>query len=198
MEIFNLIIHGITFIVIFWLYQKLKQSTESERVFEKRVNEIEDLFSSYLLEIKDENKKLIQELANFETKNESSPTPKSNSEVNEKVVSENVSPNSQTPTETNRLSEHPKKDKSANEYDPVSLLNQEKKKTTSYAGVEDTEADYDPSKMQIEDHVDHLTPQSHVLHLYKTGHTIEQIAQTLDMGYTEVELIVKFNHKLTN
>src|SRR5690625_4544950 len=55
----SFIFHGISFIIIFFLYQKLKKATEAENQFEKRIHEVEDLFNSYLLELKDENKKFI-------------------------------------------------------------------------------------------------------------------------------------------
>ncbi|GEL75850.1 DUF6115 domain-containing protein [Tenuibacillus multivorans] len=64
--LFSLILHGITFVVIFLLYQKIKQASEGERNFEQRVQEIEDLFSSYLLEIKDENKAFVEKVSEID------------------------------------------------------------------------------------------------------------------------------------
>lgn len=48
------------------------------------------------------------------------------------------------------------------------------------------------------DQLDTPSTESQVLYMYKQGHTIDHIAKELDLGHTEVELIIKFNEKYTN
>lgn len=66
--IFIYIIQGIILILIFFLYQKIQSISQYEKDFEKRVNEVEDLLSSFLLEIKDENEKFLKTVALIEEK----------------------------------------------------------------------------------------------------------------------------------
>ncbi len=46
------------------------------------------------------------------------------------------------------------------------------------------------------DQLDTPSTESQVLYMYKQGHTIDHIAKELDLGHTEVELIIKFNEKI--
>ncbi|RPF55968.1 DUF6115 domain-containing protein [Aquisalibacillus elongatus] len=152
--IFSLILHGVTFVAIIWLYQQVQKQNESERHFEKRVRETEDMFDSYLLELKDENKKFIQAIS--------------------KVEHSTFEP---TKASDNQISQS---------YQP----------THRHNATEQMKSDFKPESVSVEDQVEPPSLQTQVMHLYHSGHSIEEIAKKLDKGSTEIELIVKFNQKM--
>ncbi|GAA0461464.1 DUF6115 domain-containing protein [Alkalibacillus silvisoli] len=183
MEIFNLILHGLTFIVIFWLYQKWRQSTELEHQSEQRVQEIEDLFNSYLLEIKDENKKLIEELSKVDQ------YPKQRNKVNEKEPSIKTKENPyKEPLQMAQSDKQPEENLPNYSLD-LMVEQQQDQLEINHSQKRETKHEQPIKEEQ--------TTQSNILSLYKEGHSIETIARDLNMGVTEVELIVKFNHKMT-
>ncbi|SEP57893.1 DUF6115 domain-containing protein [Piscibacillus halophilus] len=63
----SLLLHGVSFVVIFKLYQKVQNINSSDAYFEQKVKETEDMLNSYLLEIKDENEKFIHKVSKLET-----------------------------------------------------------------------------------------------------------------------------------
>ncbi|TFB23185.1 hypothetical protein E3U55_05040 [Filobacillus milosensis] len=100
----SLILHGVTFFVIFGLYQKLQKVNEGESHFNKRVQETEDLFSSYLLEIKDENKKFIDTISKINHQPSASrhKTERSKATIETKVEEPIPFPNYETSEETSK------------------------------------------------------------------------------------------------
>ncbi|WP_017185278.1 hypothetical protein [Alkalibacillus haloalkaliphilus] len=179
MEIIYLVLHGIALFAIFWLFIQLRQSNESEKQSEQRVQEIEDLFNSYLLEIKDENKKLIEQLSKVERTNQYSSTTNNDQDQSSNNISlknHGKSFDYTTPPE--------------DEYDAFDLEHV----------ISEQEDQLDLSTEKQMDHEQRSSQpslQNQVLDLIKQGYSIETTAKKLNMGYTEVELIVKFNHKMT-
>lgn len=156
--IFSLMLHGITFMFLIYIYRQTQVSSADERQLQKTIREMEDLFQSYLLELKDENEKLIKLLNDKKQKNK-----RSFEEIN------NIS------AETSI---------------------QEKSENHPHERTEENkdESRYDPEKLITEDPVQYEQPsyQSMALQLYNQGYSIEEIAQKLNKGKTEIELIVKF------
>lgn len=62
MLLLSLILHGVTFIFLFLLYQKLQENKERENVIEQKEKEIDELFHNYLVEIKEENQKFTEQI----------------------------------------------------------------------------------------------------------------------------------------
>ncbi|MBB6452896.1 putative transcriptional regulator [Salirhabdus euzebyi] len=59
---FSLILHGFTIMGFLYLYRRFSVQQDTE-FLEKNMREVEDVFQSYLLELKDENEKLLNILA---------------------------------------------------------------------------------------------------------------------------------------
>ncbi|NIK10816.1 hypothetical protein [Alkalibacillus almallahensis] len=186
MEIFSLILHGVSFIAIIYLYQRLRHIDESNSDPEKRIREIEDLFNSYLLELKDENRKLLEEMSKFERQSQASETKENSYNYN------NVKTNNEASEATLYVNEED---------------NQQAEKSSSVQKTETTQP-FDISGMiaDKEDKVeissqkttDDSTPQQKAFQMYDQGYSVESIAKYLEMGYTEVELMIKFHYKMSH
>ncbi|MET3682164.1 hypothetical protein ABID56_000243 [Alkalibacillus flavidus] len=183
MEIFSLILHGVAFMAILFLYQKLRQATENEREADRRIQEIEDLFNSYLLEIKDENRKLLDEMSKIE-QHPTKTTPQPSETFQSQHTSEPVY--------------QPPQQHVSQRYQPSSQTQRdETEKQAGYdiASIIDEKQDY--VEINQPDYGQYESPRRDIFQLYDQGYSIEAIAKQLDMGYTEVELIVKFHYKMT-
>lgn len=156
--IFSLMLHGITFMFLIYIYRQTQVSSADERQLQKTIREMEDLFQSYLLELKDENEKLIKLLNDKKQKNK-----RSFEEINNISAETSIQEKSE---------KHPHERTEENK----------------------DESRYDPEKLITENPVQYEQPsyQSMALQLYHQGYSIEEIAQKLNKGKTEIELIVKF------
>ncbi len=160
---FSLMLHGVTFIVVIYLYRQLKDQPHVDEL-EKTVREVEDVFASYLLELKNENERLMNIL---------------------KENGKNVKVETSEPPPLNKFAEPTKtKEKRENE-------NKQIENSPVETGLGDS---YQPENIPVDETVE-LTLESRVLHLYKNGKTIEEIAKQLNKGKTEIELIIKFHLK---
>ena len=149
----SFILHLFAFFWIFLLSMRLKRTNEIEKRQAEIQKEIEDLFQSYLLEMKEENEKLLH-LIDKSTKN-----PVNN---REKVTQRIVQP--QNPQKLRTTSQ------------------QEKPKPKEYTPPVPTARDrFEPSI------------NSKVILLHEQGFKAEEIAQKLNKGKAEIELILKFN-----
>ncbi|MBO8155209.1 MAG: hypothetical protein H0Z32_02010 [Bacillaceae bacterium] len=150
--IFSLILHGITLALFIFLYRKYNMALNSDQQYKKSMREMENLFNSYLLELKEENEKLVKIL-------------------NDDKKEENNKPNPD-------LKEMPPKR-------PVEK---------QLAPVHKNKGHYQPEKLLENDQIRVEQPsyKSKALQLYKEGYSIDEIAQKLNKGKTEIELIVKF------
>ncbi|MGM8214497.1 DUF6115 domain-containing protein [Bacillaceae bacterium W0354] len=167
----SFVIHVITFIIIFLFYQKLQQATEGERNFERRVQEVEDLFNSYLLEIKDENRKFLEAITHID--------------------SETQHNDHQTSDTQDILKKQQFSDKNV-KYDyhiDKEAENNKKHKSSQKYKIEN---------VSLNDQFERPSIQAQIMQLYSAGHSVEEIAKKLNKGNTEVELIVKFNQKMMN
>lgn len=139
----SFILHLLAFFWIFLLSLRLKRANEIEKRQVEIQKEIEDLFQSYLMEMKEENEKLL----NYIDKPTKSPIM-----AREKV--------------TQQIYQTPKGKTKTKEYTPPVPTTQER---------------FEP------------TLNSKVVLLHEQGFKTEEIAQKLNKGKTEIELILKFN-----
>ncbi|KEF39904.1 hypothetical protein M670_00928 [Schinkia azotoformans MEV2011] len=137
----SFILHVFAFFWIFLLSMRLKRTNEIEERQAEIQKEIEDLFQSYLLEMKEENEKLLNLID------------KSKPPINkrEKVTQQ-------------------------------SYQTQEKPKPKEYT----------PPMPSAQDRFEQSL-NSKVVLLHEQGFKAEEIAQKLNKGKTEIELILKFN-----
>ncbi|MDQ0159065.1 DUF6115 domain-containing protein [Alkalibacillus salilacus] len=184
MEIFSLILHGVSFIAIIYLYQRLRHLDESNSDPEKRVREIEDLFNSYLLELKDENRKLLEEMSKFERQSQVSQT--------RETSYNNVGTNNDPVEATLNVSEED------NQQSEESSMVQKTETTQPFDISDMIEHKEDKVEISSQRTTNHSTPQQKAFQMYDQGYSIEAIAKHLEMGYTEVELMVKFHYKMSH
>ncbi|WP_163530611.1 DUF6115 domain-containing protein [Halobacillus ihumii] len=139
----SFILHGVLILIIMALFKKVKHAEELELRQKQVANEIEEVFNQYLLDIKEENKKMDKWLNH---------------------------------TSTSKADHQPQ--------EPVQ---------TEAAGERTNEVYSPPLLVQYEDeYVPSL--QSQVMTMYNNGVNIEEIARELNIGKTEAELLVKFQH----
>jgi hypothetical protein len=155
-------------------YSNVKDLSDSQR---KMLEETENSMTSFLIEIKDENERLIQYL-----KKSSAPFPQPASypqtlkdpEITEEEI---VMPKSKPSNiAMNNFAN------STNQDDLPDYL----------SGVNDVE---DIIEINHSTQEKNLPFEINAINLYKNGHTVEQIAKKLNKGKTEIELLLKFRQK---
>ena len=166
MLLLSLILHGVTFIFLFLLYQKLQENKERENVIEQKEKEIDELFHNYLVEIKEENQKFTEQINKMKKQQDKQRTQQQQSK--ESVIE--------------------KEDSTEFEAEPF----------FTKENFPD-ELDYEPLIPQEEhEPVYELTMESRVMHLYDQGYSADQIAKQLNVGVTEIELMIKIHTQLSN
>ncbi|KGX88610.1 hypothetical protein [Pontibacillus marinus] len=173
--VISFLLHFIMLIAIVILSIRVSKTKELELKQEKVARQVEETFTAYLLEIKEENERLMNIL-------------EQNGQTD--VAEKNSTGSDVTPPEPQRESRDqeppgPIVKKEASEA-PNVTSNQNKESQSSYdIPLEyDKEESYQPSV------------QSSVFQLYDQGYNTEQIAKRLDCGKTEVELMLKIHPKM--
>jgi hypothetical protein len=171
----SLILNAAAIFAIILLYLRQNRLVEAEKKQERILGEIEEVFSAYLLELKEENNTFIQKMKKTksiqETKNLSNTE---NSLVNSKSVLNNEEKTEQFVRVGKGHSYHAAK----------KAYNQ----STHPASKEEVA---DPSQVFDKEHKQ-LSLIDQVLIMKKQGFSIEEIARNLDKGKTEIELLLKF------
>lgn len=149
MIIFLFILQLVSLYLIAMLYTKLGKFNELKKQQDMMMREMEDAVGAYLVEIKDENDRLLSELSTLKSsKNQSTQNPDIQTEV-----------------------EPPSKLK-ANRAVPMS------KAVNTYK--------------QLAANPIEQSKEEKALELSKSGYSIDEVAKHLNMGKTEVELLLKF------
>lgn len=172
--VISFLLHFVTLITIVVLSMRVSKTKELELKQEKVARQVEETFTTYLLEIKEENERLMNILEkNGQTevpeKGESKedlvykPKPQDFSEsLLDHQIGTNTSPEIRDTIEK-KVEEEPSKDDKSDYH---------------------KEESYQPSL------------QSSVFQLYDQGYSTEQIAKQLDCGKTEVDLMLKIHPKM--
>jgi hypothetical protein len=136
---------------------RLKRTNEIEKRQAEIQKEIEDLFQSYLLEMKEENDKLLN-----------------------LIDKSTIHQPAKIPAVNNRGKGTPQMNQTQVPGKQRSSSHQEKPK------------EYKPLVPAVEDRFEHSL-NSQIVLLHEQGLKTEEIAQKLNKGKTEIELILKFN-----
>lgn len=162
---FSFLLHVLTFIVLRHYYLKQQRFEADQHKFQSDKKELEQLLMSYLIEIKEENDRLVSYIAKSPQRNKSD------------------------------FSNDYRTSKKQDQYDDLEQQSMSKKDTdttkennnTDYIPLVDEVIDkregYEKSY------------QAEIISRYEQGQTTEAIAKALDRGKTEVELIIKFHKK---
>ncbi|HZH62337.1 MAG TPA: Swarming motility protein SwrB [Metabacillus sp.] len=163
--ILSLLLHVVAFYFIIILYMKystIKDITDTQR---KILEETENSMTSFLIDMKDENEKLIETLLCSTNMRMQKPMAEDRTEFKQRP---NQEIKQQTKIELEQKSiELPNHLTGLDEIKDVVELKQKSKKNKQPFEIE-------------------------AINLFKEGYTVEQIAKKLNKGKTEVELLLKF------
>ncbi|MFC4409190.1 hypothetical protein ACFOZY_01935 [Chungangia koreensis] len=149
MIIFLFILQLVSLFLIAMLYTKLGKFNELKKQQDMMMREMEDAVGAYLVEIKDENDRLLSELSTLKSsESQLTEAPKVQKEVESpsKVISNRIVPKSKAVNTYRQLAANPKEQ----------------------------------------------SKEEQALELSKSGYTVDEVAKQLNMGKTEVELLLKF------
>ena len=183
------LIQLITIFVIVILNSKLSKFHDLEKRQNELVNEMDNAISVYLMEMREENDRLINEL-------KKQPVPqkavRSNTDK-QRPADEQMEKNKKTAATTVK-SQVQEPEMEPRKFIPVKQAAHayKKQKNQHFDIVEESveaelfkDAEHVPSKP--------LTSEQQAVELYKNGKTIEEIAKIMQRGKTEIELLVKFH-----
>ena len=192
----------LSFYFILLLNSKISKFKAIEKNQENLVSEMEDTFSVYLLEMKEENDRLIREMAMVKNKQ---PNDNDNQNVQiEKSFEPNIhNTNTTDVEELHRSMLDFSNGKASNnsttqtKVEPMKGIlksvatNAYKKNATVPTNVNSsTQSNEQPSKSANE--MVH-TFDREVIEYYKSGMSVEEIAKKTQKGKTEIELLIKFH-----
>jgi hypothetical protein len=187
----------LSFYFILLLNSKISKFKLIEKNQENLVAEMEDTFSVYLLEMKEENDRLIREMAMIKNKQrnnnqhvdveEQSLVTNLNNAVDIKEQHRstlNLQQQKASEDDTTQLKVEPMK------IVPKSVAANAYKKNSTASASGSSQTNQQPSKP-----VDEMlqTFESEVLQYYKNGMSVEEIAKKTQKGKTEIELLIKFH-----
>lgn len=173
------LIQMITIFVIVLLYSKLSKFQNIEKRQNELINEMDNAISVYLMEMKEENDRLISELK------------KPN--VVQKAASTRKEGTAQT------IKEQPVKEQEMEprKFVPVKQAASayQKQKTQQQVEEKDNEALEKAETLSEDNEIQeqNLTFEQQVINHYHNGKSIEEIARMMGRGKTEIELLVKFH-----
>lgn len=179
----SLILNAATIFAIILLYLRQNRLVEAEKKQGKIINEIEEVFSAYLLELKEENDKFLQWIKKTDIPKQTGIREDADFEA-EEMETETVADQITQEKQQNRLGKgiayHAARKAYQQNREPVLTdLN--------------NKIEIDSQKENVE--LKKLSFVDQVVYMKKQGLSIEEIARDLDKGKTEIELLLKFRQK---
>ncbi|MEH7882745.1 hypothetical protein V7654_00350 [Bacillus sp. JJ1609] len=183
----SLILNAAAIFAIILLYLRQNRLVEAEKKQERIIGEIEEVFSSYLLEIKEENEKFIE---NMKTTNNVRKTGiKFDSQIQPKSLNPDLEPNT---SDKGQKEELPPRIGRGVSYHAAKKAYQQNSEPSS---MKADEAESNLEDLLIIDESSELQQLSFIDQVFlkkNQGLSIEEIARDLDKGKTEIELLLKF------
>ena len=183
----SLILNAAAIFAIILLYLRQNRLVEAEKKQERIINEIEEVFSAYLFELKEENDKFLELMT--KTKVQNQPGDKETAAIEAsgeepEKGSDHISHEKQPNRLGKGITYHAARKAYQQNHEPAS--NDLRSSETDIIAVDSQENNVDLKQLSFIDQV---------LHMKKQGLTIEEIARDLDKGKTEIELLLKFRQK---
>ncbi|MCM3665602.1 hypothetical protein M3204_14390 [Mesobacillus subterraneus] len=178
----SLILNAAAIFAIILLYLRQNRLMEAEKKQQRIIKEIEEVFSAYLFELKEENDTFIEMMKKT---NSASPY-KQDGTADKDATSSTAKEN------TNEL---PSRIGKGVSYHAARKAYQQSSKPVSVKEEVEAEAEALQDKPRIpvsESEPVQLSFIDQVVKMKKQGLTIEEIARDLDKGKTEIELLLKF------
>lgn len=189
------IIQLITIFIIILLNSKVSKFKDLETRQNQLIDEMDNTISVYLLEMKDENDRLITELQQAKKPmNKIQTQPATQGEVKKDVL-EPVATTYEKPI---AVVEEEKPDLEPRTFVPIKMAANAYSKQKAHAVVNDTEAEQEAllektnSTMKIPPPKE-PTFEEQVIAQHRAGNSIEEIAKQMQRGKTEIELLIKFH-----
>jgi hypothetical protein len=180
----SLLLNAAAIFAIILLYLRQNRLVEAEKKQGRIIKEIEEVFSAYLLELKEENDKFIEKMSNTQSAADSVSNTELKVDSQDKYIADGNEETLQSDTPP-RIGKAIAYNSALKAYRPIPQspsLDGERQ----LPGLEDliikTESAVTPE----------LSFSEQVAELQKQGLTVEEIARRLDKGKTEIELLLKF------
>jgi hypothetical protein len=202
--IISIAFNMIAFLLIAILFLRQNKLIKMEENLKKPIKEMEDLMSTYLLQLKDENECFIQNVKGFKKDNNDL---KSTSVKFSPIKLEHVEEKSLQSFENKEVPIDRKSDQLDSPENFTSLIG----KTISNQAVKAYQSQNQNTEKEIVEIDRETTEQGEtnqeplinsnqidgdlVLHLQKQGYSLETIAKRLNRGKTEIELYLRFHEK---
>ena len=176
----SLILNAATIFAIILLYLRQNRLVEAEKKQEKIINEIEEVFSAYLFELKEENDKFLELMTKTDIQKQLGNREAADIEATEKeteTVPNHITQGKQQNRLGKGISYHAARKAYQQNREPV---------------LPDLNDKIDMASQDDNVELKQLSFVDQVVHMKKQGLTIEEIARDLDKGKTEIELLLKF------
>ncbi|MBM7659335.1 hypothetical protein JOC85_000102 [Bacillus mesophilus] len=169
--IVSFVLHAVSFLIIILLYYRLEQTREIERKQGNLLKDMEDVLSSYIMEMKEENELFLKKVKHDYKPMNTKPSTEKETTKKEKLASISINTIEPQLSDEDLLSLLPKFDEDLKTFDSSKGSKQEK---------EEKEFELLPLGQQAKK-------------LHNKGLSVEEIAKQLNKGVTEIELFLKFN-----
>ena len=198
----------LSFFLIMILNSKLAKFKDLEARQEKIIREMDDVIGAYLMEMKEENNRFIEELTATKqahaVKVDIQPVVQQQSERKRSIIEETIENvedllYTQEKPSVESISEHIAQSATQKPFVPVAFATNAYNKQKEHSHTELTST---PVEL-IEDNADtfveenklsELAPfERQVVEMHQAGKTIEEIAKETQKGKTEIELLIKFH-----
>jgi hypothetical protein len=190
----SVILNMLSILAIVILYLRQNRLLQFERDQKRAIKEIEEVFSAYLLEMKEENEQFITRLKKLEKEQ-----PVQQEETNSAVTAEDSFTIAQRVGKVSRY-------QTTNAYKKYGNLQQEEislpplpineERNVEGENVKENGNQTKTIDIEVEEEIETENPRdsliNQVIELKREGYQIEEIAQKLNKGKTEIELLIKF------
>jgi len=195
----------LSFFLIMILNSKLAKFKDLEARQEKIIREMDDAIGAYLMEMKEENNRLIEELTAAKqahtVKADIQPVAEQQFETKQSMIQENIEDllYAQEKPSTESTNEYIAQLTKQKPFVPIAFATNayDKQKEQSNTEVASVLAEFseDDTDSFIEENTSpELAPfERKVVEMHQAGKTIEEIAKETQKGKTEIELLIKFH-----
>ena len=194
------LIQLIMIFVIIILNSKISKFKDLEIRQNQLIEEMDNTISVYLLEMKDENDRLIEELKKSKESEKKSIPPVQKKSLQQKEVKSYIEKNISNSQLNSTKVEEPSEMEATRVFVPVQRVANAytKQKTNTIEESETKELNEVQAELLTKTEKSRnaqkeVTFEQKVVELYKEGKTIEEIAKQLQRGKTEIELFIKFH-----
>ena len=198
----------LSFFLIMILNSKLAKFKGLEARQEKIIREMDDAIGAYLMEMKEENNRLIEELTAAKQahamKMEIQPVVQQQYETKQSMIQETIEnvedllymqekPSAEFTSES--IAQSPKQRQFVSIAVATNAYNKQKGQSNTEVATAPTEFSEDDADALIEKNtLSELAPfERQVVKMHQAGKTIEEIAKETQKGKTEIELLIKFH-----